>query len=334
MRLRETLVLPDNTEAPHTEVRPTAAPQPLILKYRPRDFGEVLGHDAVVSALRRALASETRPHAYLLTGPSGVGKTTIARIIGAELDADVTEIDAASNNGVDDMRELTEQGQYASFQGKGAKLFIVDECHMLTKNAWNAILKLLEEPPPHLYLALCTTELGKIMDTVATRCYHVVLRALKTTEMDDLVALVADLEGWEVTADVLSAVVQAATGQPRKALSMLQAVHDAPTREEAKRVIALVDNSDPLIEVLRHLVEGKKSWIALQRLLARVDDDVFAEAATQAGRYLLTVMLRTTEEKQARMVWKLLDALVFPSETFDRKAAFVAALGRMIWGDG
>ena len=209
---------------------------------------------------------------------------------------------------------------------------IVHNCHSLSKAAWTAILKLLEEPPSHLYIALCTTELHKVPETIVTRCYHVALRPLRTTEVEDLLIAIADLEGWQVQGDVMQAVISAATGQPRKALSILQAVHDAPSRDEVRRIITLMDASDPLIALCQHLLSGKKSWKIIREHLEKLEVDDFEEASVGAGRYIMAAMTRAESEGTAQLAWRLLDALLFPTTTYDKKAAFFAAVGRMLWG--
>jgi DNA polymerase-3 subunit gamma/tau len=308
---------------------------PLITKYRPESFGEVIGHEAIRASLIRVLgAAQSRPHAYLFTGPSGIGKTTMARIIGKILEADILEVDAASNSGVEAMRGLVEFSQHMALSGAGTRLMIIDEAHALSRPAWQAILKLLEEPPPHLYLALCTTELIKVPETIQTRCFHCPLRPLTAPEIEDLLAVIADLEGWRVAPDVFQLAVQAGTGQPRKALTILQAIHDAPNRDEARRVIALVEASDPLIELFQHLLKGMRSWKQIRPLLLRIESETFEEAAIQAGRYLAAALVQTEDEKRAAAIWQMIEALVFPSETWDKKIAFIAALGRILWGGG
>ena len=145
--------------------------------------------------------------------------------------------------------------------------------------------------------------------------------------------VVAELEGWTVHNDVMQAVIQAATGQPRKALSILQAVHDAPSRDEVRRIITLMDATDPLIALLQYLLAGKKAWAVIKGHLSRIEEDDFEELSIGAGRYIVGALLRAETDASAQLAWRLLDALVFPTSTFDRKASFMAAIGRMIWGN-
>ena len=302
----------------------------IINKYRPLDFSEVIGHDSLVAALERVISSDICPHAFLFTGPAGCGKTTLARIVASKLECDLTEIDAASNSGTNEMRALIEMGEYQSFN-RSRKLFLVDEFHGLSKQAMDVLLKTLEEPPPHLYFALCTTEVHKVKETIVSRCYHVPLRPVKDSEIDTLLTLVCDVEGWKPNNDVMQMIITSATGQPRKALSLLQTCWDAPSREEAQRIIALTDLSDPSLDLLRDIVNGKHSWVLIRPHLEKMEDEDFDSLLTGAARYITNAVMREKDEGKARKLWALLDALTFPTSTFDRKAAFMAAIGRMIW---
>src|SRR5574343_274356 len=144
----------------------------LYTKYRPNNFDEVLGQDHIVNAVRGAISAGKVSHAYLLSGPRGTGKTTIARIIARELGTsvnDIYEMDAASNRKIEDARDIRESVRTMPFDSK-YKVYILDEVHMLTKEAWNALLKTLEEPPEYVVFILATTELSKVPETIISRC--------------------------------------------------------------------------------------------------------------------------------------------------------------------
>jgi len=217
--------------------------------------------------------------------------------------------------------------------GADAKMFIIDEFHGLSKNAMDALLKTLEEPPEHLFFALCTTEAHRLKETIFSRCYHVKLSPLPPTEIEILLDVVCESEGWKPTGDIIQIVVAAATGQPRKALSILQSVHDAKDRDEAKRIISLTEDSEPVLEILRHLVSGKKAWPLIRVQLEKMDDDDWDSLAASAARYITNVLVKEASEDKARVLWQLLDAMLFPSSTFDRKAAFIAGVCRMLWSN-
>lgn len=172
----------------------------LYRKYRPDNFGDVLGQEHIVKVLKGAIKLGNISHSYLLHGSRGTGKTTIARIIAHELDTspeDIFEIDAASNRGIDDIRELREGITTAPFNSK-YKIYIIDEVHMLTKEAWNALLKTLEEPPAHVIFILATTELEKVPETIISRCQVFNFKKPSLAVLKELVITIANKEGFTI----------------------------------------------------------------------------------------------------------------------------------------
>jgi DNA polymerase-3 subunit gamma/tau len=256
--------------------------QVLARKWRPQTFDEVTGQSHVTTPLRNAIKSGRIPHALLLTGPRGTGKTTLARIFASCLNAekgptdtpdpedpavraiqngsstDVQELDAASRTGVDDVREIIESVRYAAAPGKW-RIFIVDEVHMLSTAAFNALLKTLEEPPPKSLFVFCTTEPDKVPDTVQSRCQRHDLRRIPTAEVAARLRAIADAEKITVSEPSLLAVARAGDGSLRDALTLLDqlvalgagAVDDARVAE----ALDLIDRA-LLAAIARGCIEG------------------------------------------------------------------------------
>jgi DNA polymerase-3 subunit gamma/tau len=216
----------------------------LYRKYRPQDFEEVVGQEAVVRTLRNAIAHDQVRQAYLFAGPRGTGKTSLARILAKSLNCeqgltatpdktcnscvtiangtslDVVEMDAASQRGIDEIREIREHVVLQPVEGR-FKVYILDEAHQLTAPAWNALLKLIEEPPPHLVFVFCTTELHKVLDTVRSRCQTFLFARPRLAELTKLLRKVADGEGIEAPDAALSLIARSARGSFRDAVSTL-----------------------------------------------------------------------------------------------------------------
>ena len=216
----------------------------LYRTYRPQDFDEVVGQEPVVRTLRNAIASDQLRQAYLFAGPRGTGKTSLARILAKALNCaqgptpdpdktchacqaiangsslDVVEMDAASQRGIDDIREIRERVVLQPAEGR-YKVYILDEAHQLTDAAWNALLKLIEEPPPHLVFVFCTTDLAKVLPTVRSRCQTFVFSRPRLPELVRLLRRIADGEGIEAPDAALSLVARSARGSYRDAVSTL-----------------------------------------------------------------------------------------------------------------
>lgn len=198
----------------------------LYRKYRPRSFGDVRGQAHIVSVLEGALQKGQIPHALLFCGSRGTGKTTLARLFAESLgtqSVDCYEIDAASNRGIDDVRELREAVHTVPYASR-YKVYIIDEVHMLTKEAFNALLKTLEEPPPHVVFILATTEEEKLLDTIRSRCQIFHFHAPARQMLAETVRDVAQAEGVTVSWPVADLVALAADGSFRDALSIAQKV--------------------------------------------------------------------------------------------------------------
>jgi DNA polymerase-3 subunit gamma/tau len=198
----------------------------LYRKYRPEQFSDVIGQDHIVKAIGGALKAGKVAHAYLLCGPRGTGKTTIARIIARELGSsvnDIYEMDAASNRGIDDVRSIREGVGTHPFDSK-YKVYILDEVHMFTKDAWNALLKTIEEPPQHVIFILATTELEKVPETIVSRCQTFMLKKPTESVLANVVSTVAQKEGYTLAEGAPELIALLADGAFRDALGTLQKV--------------------------------------------------------------------------------------------------------------
>jgi DNA polymerase-3 subunit gamma/tau len=198
----------------------------LYRKYRPENFDEVIGQDHIVKAIGGSLKAGKVAHAYLLCGPRGTGKTTVARIIAHELGSsvnDIYELDAASNRGIDDVRSIRESVGTMPFDSK-YKIYILDEVHMFTKDAWNALLKTIEEPPAHVIFILATTELEKVPETIVSRCQSFIFKKPTDLILTSVITNVAKKEGYILEEGGAPLIALLADGAFRDALGTLQKV--------------------------------------------------------------------------------------------------------------
>jgi DNA polymerase-3 subunit gamma/tau len=294
--------------------------------YRPKRFSEIVGQDHVSATLRTAIERGRVAHAYLFCGPRGIGKTTAARVLAMALNCDkredgepcgacesceriwagrtsldVVEIDAASNRGVDDARDLRERAMYSPSEESRYKVYIIDEAHMLTREAWNAFLKILEEPPPRVIFVLATTEPGKIFQAappILSRCQRFDFRRISTEQISERLAFVLDAEQVEADEAALIPIARKADGALRDALSALDQVlafsGDQVTATDVRQVLGLVEE-DLYFELLDIILERRAADVFgyVERLSeGGYDLEEYYKGLAEALRLLLRLRLQ------------------------------------------
>ncbi len=280
----------------------------LYRKYRPEKFSEVFGQEHIVKVLKGSLELGNIGHAYLFSGPRGTGKTTMARIMARELqcsDTDIIEIDAASNRGIDDIRQLREGIHSLPFSSP-YKMYIIDEVHMLTKEAFNALLKTLEEPPSHVIFILATTELHKVLPTVVSRCMSFVFRAPSKNVLKEMIKGVVEKEGCTIDAPSLELIALLGNGSFRDTQGVLQKLisytkDTAITKEEVELVTGAP--SSLLISNLLSAINEKDISTSLDILSEaheqNIDSFIFLQMLTDAVRKIL--FMRFSEQEKGRL---------------------------------
>lgn len=295
----------------------------LYKKYRPKTLKGVVGQTSAIASLQRLVEQNKIPHALLLTGPSGCGKTTIGRILRDILGCgktDYMEVNSADFKGIDTIREIRRMVNLSPIAGK-CRIWMIDEAHKLTSDAQNALLKLLEDTPSHVYFILATTDPHKIIKTIHTRCSEVKLQALNTKELERIIQRTVDKLGKQITPEVLQEIAEAAEGSGRKALVILEQVICLDTEQEQLAAIqATTLNKDAAIDLARALVNPRADWKQVAAILKNINDE------PEAVRYLVLGYCRAillSGGPLASRAFTIID--IFSSNFYDSKQAGLAA---------
>ncbi len=288
------------------------AHQSLYRTHRPATFADVVGQEQVTKPLEEAARTKKIGHAYLFAGSRGLGKTSVARIFASAIgctENDLYEIDAASNNSVEDIRALTE-GVYTLPFNSPYKVYILDEVHMLSKGAWNAFLKTLEEPPAHAVFILATTELAKVPETVQSRCQVFEFKKPTRATLAKMTAAVAKKEGYTLAPDAAELVAMLAEGSYRDALSVLQKVLAATEGKALSREAVEAATGAPKREqvhaLIRALAFGERgaALAAIEKAAkAGADMRLFLDLILEALR--ATLLIRYAPELRAELAAEL-----------------------------
>ena len=297
------------------------------LKYRPKSWKTFIGNEEVIEAIQTNLDKENIPKAIMLTGPSGIGKTTAARIIKRVLgvsDQDYHEYDIASIRGIDNIRQIISESFYKPLGGE-YKIYVLDEFHKATGDAKECALKWLEDSPPHVIVIIATTNPSQIINTIHTRCAVFEFKSLPKPKIKKLLSLVLKREGKEIDENLLKTIAENSNGSPRQALSILDAVIDI---EDTDKAISIAErnqfNEAYVLDICQGLVNGV-TWKSMVGNLSRLDDDADYEYIRYAVlKYMQKVLLNPKTKADPD---KICEIITLFSEPFfyTKKAGLVSS---------
>lgn len=306
----------------------------LHVSYRPATLDQVLGQDSIVNSLKNFQANNNWPHAYLLVGPSGTGKTTIGRIIASEIGAnDIVEMDAATHSSVDGIRQLTASLQYKGFGVNSQRIIILDEVHAFSKQAWQALLKSIEEPPEHIYFVLCTTEADKVPKTIKTRCHEYNLKPVGYEDLAALVEVVAESEGIQLTTKMVNLLARESEGSPRQALTHLSKARACKDIEELRDILESADENSDVIELCRLLMKSSVSWTQVTAIIKKLEAPQPEGIRLTIIAYVSKVLINTTDEAKVVRMMQILEALAEPFNPSEKLGPLLLAMGTLVFGE-
>lgn len=303
----------------------------LHIKYRPTSFDDVVGQDVVIKNLRAAIKKKLS-QVFLFHGPSGCGKTTLARISAAEFgcsESDLIEVDAATHTGIEHVRLLQEKLSYAPMLGGNSRAVILDEAHMLSKSAWNSLLKMLEDTPKHVVWFLCTTEPARVPKTITTRNFVYQLRSVQSSKLKKLVTTIARKEKIKLKSNIIDMIVEEAQGSPRQALVNLGKCSTAENEDDAAILLSSAIGSPQVIELCRLLVGKSCSWQKAVKIVNQLDDNPESVRIVVCN-YVAAVALKSNSRSEVGRLLAILDAFRNPYNQSEKKAPLLLSLGELL----
>lgn len=306
--------------------------QELHLKYRPKKFSDLVGQDQAVKLLKSMEKKQRFPHFLLLQGPSGCGKTSIARIVARKLNCfntDLIEINAADFRGVETVRSIREKMNLMAMHGE-TRCWIIDECQQLTSTAQNAFLKVLEEPPDWVYFCFATTNAGKLLETIRTRCRKVRVKHVSETDILKLLVRVCKKEkATHIGKSALTKIAKYCEGSPRQALVMLESILDIQDKDEQANAIEDSRVEKKAIDLARALMRKNPSWKTVAPLTENLEDDI--ETVRNVVLSYASKILRSGG-KNMHYAYLVIDAFAEPF-FYSREAGLLGACYECVFRD-